>query len=159
MNKTTIILFLSILIGLHCYAQELTCLDFQSGEFYIPTTEELKNFKIIKNDSIQDFKLQLDPTVTKTVIQRKKNTQTEWANGIGNGEPLFEKIEWIDECTYRLTYDDSKKELDEHEKWANENNGIIVTKRRIEGNCMFYTATMTTNNGEKLSQNGVICKK
>ena len=50
-------------------------------------------------------------------------------------------------------------ELDFMEKWTNENNGIVVSKRKIEGKCLFYTATMTTNAGEKLSQNGVICKK
>ncbi len=159
MKKTKTLIFLLTLIGLNSCAQELTCSDFHLGEFYIPTTEELKNFRIIKNDSIQDFELQLDSTVTKTVIERKENTQIEWTNGIGNGQPAYEKIEWIDDCTYRLTYDESKMELDETEKWTNENNGIVVTKRRIENNCLFYTAIMTTNNGEKLSQNGVICKK
>lgn len=159
MKKTKTLIFLLTLIGLNSCAQELTCSDFHLGEFYIPTTEELENFRIIKNDSIQDFELQLDSTVTKTVIERKENTQIEWTNGIGNGQPAYEKIEWIDDCTYRLTYDESKMELDETEKWTNENNGIVVTKRRIENNCLFYTATMTTNNGEKLSQNGVICKK
>jgi hypothetical protein len=159
MKKPKNILLILILLGLNSCAQNLTCSDFQIGEFYIPTTEELKNFTIIKNDNIQDFELQLDSTVTKTVIERKKNTQIEWTNGIGNGEPMFEIIEWIDECTYRLTYDELKMELDENEKWTNENNGIVVTKRRIESNCLFYTATMTTINGEKLSQNGVICKK
>jgi len=140
-------------------AQELTCADFHTGEFYIPTTEELNKFTIIKNDSIKDFKLQMDSTVTKTVIIREKETQTEWANGIGNGQPAYEKIEWIDDCTYRLTYDESKMDLDEMEKFTNENNGIVVSKREIEGKCLFYTATMTTNGGEKLSQSGVICKK
>jgi len=159
MKKTKTLLFLLTLIGLNSCAQELSCSDFHLGEFYIPTTEELKNFTIIKNDSLQDFTLQLDSTVTKTVIERRKNTQIEWTNGIRNGQPTYEKIEWIDDCTYRLTYDESKMELDETEKWTNENNGIVVTKRKIEGNCLFYTATMTTNNGEKLSQSGVICKK
>jgi len=159
MKKTKTLLFLLTLIGLNSCAQELSCSDFHLGEFYIPTTEELKNFTIIKNDSLQDFTLQLDSTVTKTVIERRKNTQIEWTNGIRNGQPTYEKIEWIDDCTYRLSYDESKMELDETEKWTNENNGIVVTKRKIEGNCLFYTATMTTNNGEKLSQSGVICKK
>ena len=159
MKKAKTLLLLLTLIGLNSYAQELTCSDFHLGEFYIPTTEELKNFRIIKNDSIQNFELQLDSTVTKTVLERKENTQTEWINGIGNGQPAYEKIEWIDDCTYRLTYDESKMELDKTEKWINENNGIVVTKRKIENNCLFYTATMTTNNGEKLSQSGVICKK
>jgi hypothetical protein len=159
MRKERTFLVAMILIGLSSCAQELTCSDFHLGEFYIPTTEELKNFKIIMNDSIQNFELQLDSTVSKTVIERKKNTQTEWVNEIGNGQPAYEILEWIDDCSYRLTYDDSKMDLDDMEKWINENNGIIVSKRTIENNCLFYTATMTTNSGEKLSQSGVICKK
>ncbi|SDF25167.1 hypothetical protein SAMN05421636_1313 [Pricia antarctica] len=47
--------------------------------------------------------------------------------------------------------------LDETEKWINENNGIVVSKRKIEGKCMFYNATMTTNDGQKISQKGTIC--
>ena len=78
MKKTKTILFLLTLIGLNSCAQDLTCSDFQLGEFYIPTTEELKNFRIVKNDSIQDFQLQLDSTVTKTVIQRKKKSDHLW---------------------------------------------------------------------------------
>ncbi|MCB4800284.1 hypothetical protein [Neotamlana laminarinivorans] len=159
MKKTTILISIILLIGIKINAQELTCKDFKIGQFYIPTTEELKDFTIIKNDSIQNFEIQLDSTITKTVIERKKDTQTEWINGIGNGQPAYEKIEWIDDCTYRLTYDESKMELDETEKWVNENDGIVVSKRKIEENCLFYTATMTSNNGEKFSQSGVICKK
>lgn len=159
MTKTTFLLFTLGLIGLNISAQKLTCTDFQDGEFYIPTTEELKKFTVVKNDSINIINLQMDSTVTKTVIIRKKGTQTEWVNGIGNGQPAYEKIEWIDDCTYRLTYDDSKMDLADMEKWINENNGIVVSKRKIENNCLFYTATMTTNSGEKLSQSGVICKK
>ncbi|MCF7559158.1 hypothetical protein L3X39_00790 [Sabulilitoribacter multivorans] len=119
----------------------------------------MKKFTIIKNDSVQEFTLNLDSIVTNTVVIRKKGTQMEWINGIGNEQPFHEIIEWIDDCTYRLTYDESKMELDEMKKWTNDNNGIVVSKRRIEKNCMFYNATMTTNSGETISQNGVICKE
>ncbi|WP_091874467.1 hypothetical protein [Pricia antarctica] len=95
--------------------------------------------------------------MNKTVIIRKEKSQTEWTNGIGNGIPKHEIIEWIDNCTYRLTYDSSMTKLDETEKWINENNGIVVSKRKIEGKCMFYNATMTTNDGQKISQKGTIC--
>lgn len=114
---------------------------------------------VATKDSIQDFKIELDSTVNKTVIVRKKKVQIEWTNGIGNGSPKYEIIEWIDDCTYRLTYDAAKSELDESEKWINENNGIVVSNRKIEGKCMFYNATMTTNDGRKISQNGTICSE
>jgi hypothetical protein len=50
-------------------------------------------------------------------------------------------------------------ELDEGEKMINKHNGIVVTKRLIEGKCMLYTATITINNAQKISQDGIICKE
>jgi len=147
MKKTTFLLFTVFLIGLTTSAQELTCADFKIGKFFIPTTEELEKITVVTNDSISDFRIKMDSTINKTVIVRKKNTQIEWKNGIGNGIPEHEIIEWIDDCTYRLTYDASKSELDEEKKWINDNNGIVVSKTKIENNCLFYTATMTTNEG------------
>ena len=156
-NNTPLILVL-LLYSFIINAQDLTCADFHNGKFYIPSSEELKKFTIIKKDSIKEFTLQLDSTVTKTVIERKGETQTEWTNGIGNGEPAYEVIEWIDDCTYRLTYDPSKMEMDAKEKWINENNGIVVSMIKIESNCLFYRAVMLTNNDEEITQQGVICK-
>tara|TARA_R110002049_G_scaffold279278_6_gene458239 strand:- start:1545 stop:1694 length:150 start_codon:yes stop_codon:yes gene_type:complete len=49
--------------------------------------------------------------------------------------------------------------LDEDKKWVNDNNGIVVSKNKIEGKCLFYTATMTTNEGQQISQDGIICIK
>ncbi len=157
MKKQYLTLVLASLFIISCKSQELTCSDFKIGKFYIPTTEELKEMTVVTNDSIRDFKIELDSTVNKTVIVRKEKTQVEWTNGIGNGNPKHEIVEWIDDCTYRLTYDSSLSELDEDEKWINENNGIVVSSRRIEGKCMFYNATMTTNDGQKISQDGTIC--
>ena len=93
------------------------------------------------------------------LLSGKKNTQTEWKNGIGIGNPIHIIIEWIDECTYRLKFDSLKGEMEEKAKWVNENNGIVVSKTKIEGKCMFYKATMTSKSGEKISQNGIICKE
>ena len=155
-KKQYLKLLIASFLIISCKSQKLICTDFKIGKFYIPTTEELKKMSIIINDSIRDFKIELNSTVNKTVIVRKEKSQIEWTNGIGNGIPKYEIIEWIDECTYRLTYDWSMAALDETEKWTNENNGIIVSKRKIEGKCMFYNATMTTNDGQKISQEGTI---
>jgi len=151
-------LIISLFI-ISCTSQELTCSEFRIGKFHIPTTEELKEMTVVTNDSIRKFEIELDSTVNKTVIVRKEHAQIEWTNGIGSGSPKYEVIEWIDDCTYRLTYDSSISELDEDEKWINENNGIVVSSRKIEGKCMFYNATMTTNNGQEISQEGTICKE
>lgn len=127
-----------MLIELNSCTQDLTCADFKTGEFYIPSN---------KNN------------VENWIVIRETGTQTEWSNEIGKGNPNYEILEWIDDCTYHLTYDETKMELNEQKKWINENNGIVVEKVRINGNCMDYTATMITNDGEKIQQNGTICAK
>ncbi|WP_179345890.1 hypothetical protein [Winogradskyella ursingii] len=159
MKKTIILIAIFLLIGLKINAQELTCEDFKIGQFYIPTDDEMKKYTVISNDSIKEMTAERDLTVNKYIVVRAKNTQVEWKNGIGNGNPEYEIIEWIDDCTYRLTYDSSKSELDEGKKWVNDNNGIVVSKTKIEKRCLYYTATMTTNDGQKISQDGIICKE
>ena len=43
--------------------------------------------------------------------------------------------------------------------FCQNNNGIIVSKTKIENNCLYYTATMTTPEGKTISQDGIICKE
>jgi len=150
-------LFTLLLIGLTSSAQELTCTDFKVGTFYIPTNDEIKRYTITSKDSMNEITTERDLSINRYVVIREKNSQTEWKNGIGNGTPTYEILEWIDDCTYRLTYDSSKGKMDEMTKWVNENNGIVVSKTNIEGKCMNYNATMTTNDGQKISQDGIIC--
>ena len=159
MRKTKLLLITLSFIGLNSCAQKLTCSDFKIGTFYIPETEEMSKYTIEANDSIAEISPERDLTIKKYIVVREKNTQIEWKNGIGNGKPDYEILEWIDDCTYRLTYDSSKTELDEDKKWINENNGIVVSKTKIENKCLFYTATMTTNEGQKISQDGIICRE
>lgn len=157
--KNFTFLYLLLLLSININAQELTCKDFKIGQFYIPETEEKAKYTIIANDSISEISPERDKTIKKYIVLRKKNTQIEWKNGIGNGKPIYEIIEWIDDCTYRLTYDATKSELDESEKWINDNNGIVISKTKIENKCLFYAATMTTVDKQKITQNGIICKE
>ena len=159
MKKTTILIAIFLLIGIKITAQELTCEDFKIGQFYIPETKEMEKYTIVENDSISEFSPERDNSIKKYIVIREENTQIEWKNGIGNGNAEYEIIEWIDDCTYRLTYDSTKSELDEGKKWVNENNGIVVSKTKIENKCLYYTATMTTNDGQQISQDGIICKE
>ncbi len=159
MKKTNILLISLIIIVLNSCTQELTCADFKTGQFYIPKTNKIDKYTVVENDSISEFTDKPDPSINKYIVIREKNTQTEWKNGIGQGSPDYEIIEWIDDCTYRLTYDASKAELDEEKKWINDNNGIVVSKVKIKNRCLYYTATMTTNEGKKISQDGIICKE
>ncbi|WP_417800604.1 hypothetical protein [Tenacibaculum sp.] len=159
MKKHTILITIFLITVIKTNAQELTCEDFKIGKFYIPQTQEISKYTIEVSDSIIEMTDKRDLSIKKWIVVREKNTQTEWKNGIGNGVPEHEVIEWIDDCTYRLTYDSSKMELSENKKWVNENKGIVVTKTKIENNCLYYKATMTTNEGQKISQNGIICKE
>ena len=157
MKKTTILISIFLLIGIKINAQELTCADFKVGTFFIPTSDEMKRYTVTTNDTINEWTAERDLSINRYIVIREKNTQTEWKNGIDNDIPEYEILEWIDDCTYRLTYDESKAELDDGKKWVNENNGIVVSKVKIDGNCMFYDATMITNEGQKISQEGIIC--
>ncbi|MEH6657048.1 hypothetical protein [Leeuwenhoekiella marinoflava] len=157
MKKAFILIPIVFLIVMKINAQDLTCADFKTGTFYIPTSSEMKNYTITSNDSISKISTPRDSTINRYIVIRENTSQIEWNNGIGNGIPTYVNIEWIDDCTYRLTYDTSKGSINQRTKWANENNGIVVSKTKIEGKCMFYEATMTTNDGRKISQEGVIC--
>lgn len=157
MKKTTFLFFVILLIRLAGNSQELTCTDFKTGQFYIPETIEITKYKAISNNNHLEFITKCDTVIIKHIVIREGNTQIEWMKGIGKGEPDYEIIEWIDDCSYRLTYDDSKMKLDKGKRWINRNDGIVVSKTKIEGNCMFYNATLTTNKGQKITQEGIIC--
>ncbi len=148
--------------AIELHSQKLTCADFKTGRFYIPENVKLAKISIISKDSLNsksnELTFERDPSIKKYVVIREKNTQVEWKNGVNNGNPEHEIIEWIDECTYRLTYNKNKSVLNDEKKWVNENNGIVVKKIRIIGKCMEYKATMTTKEGHEVSQNGTICK-
>lgn len=138
MKKIEVLFVIPFLLGFSSYAQNLTCLDFKEGTFYIPA------------DSIVHIKF---------TLLRKGNTQVEYTDGIEGGNPKYIKLEWIDDCTYRSKYDTSKMELDEQESFINENNGLVIKNVNINGRCMEYLATLTLPNGEQISQGGKICKE
>ena len=130
-------LFITFLFctSLGLQAQQLECKDFKSGTFVIPGEKGKPN---------------------ALEIIREVNTQMEFK---GDGETEFVNLEWIDDCTYRLTYEEGEAATDEQKRFINDNNGIVVEKIKIEGRCMTYKATLTTLEGEKMSQEGKICKE
>ncbi len=97
------------LIGLTSCAQELTCKDFKTGKFHIPNNEELREYTISFKDSVMKYSPERDSIVSKYVVVRTENNQVEWENGVNNGTPSYEIIEWINDCSYRLYFDSSKK--------------------------------------------------
>ena len=134
-----------ILIGINCFGQELTCEDFKEGTFKIEVSEPVKiEWKII----------------------RKGNEQTEIITEIPGEykdlgyptDPLYVKIEWIDDCSYRATYDESKSELTESQLFINSVGGITAEMIRIEGNCFYYKSTMKVGKEEQVIE-GKMCKE
>lgn len=159
MQKNKILFLLFLVISLTSFAQNLTCKDFKIGKFYIPQTEELKAYTITLGDSVSTYMPETDSSIQKYIIMRAKKTQMEWTNGINEGTPIHVDLEWIDDCTYRLKYNKTKNKLNDDMLWINENNGIVVTNMKIEGNCMFYKSTLTTKEGKTIAQKGIICKE
>ncbi len=143
MKKNTILISIFLLIGIKINAQELTCEDFKNGTFYVPADKEtLLTYKIIRNGNKQ-----------REIVEDPENTL-----GADFNKKPYEIIEWIDDCTYRARYDETKMELSEYQKFVNDNNGILTEMVKIEGKCFFFKATLNVN-GEIQVMNGKICKE
>ncbi|QTE24116.1 hypothetical protein [Polaribacter cellanae] len=151
------LLLLCIIIQ-SCNNSKFKCSDFKTGKFFIPETEELLKYTREYQDSISEFFIKRDKKIQKYLVIRKKSTQTEWVNGENKGNPVYEKIEWVNDCSYRLTYDESKMELDEYQINLNKNKGILVEMTGFFGNCAKYEATFTSETGEITKQKGTFCK-
>ncbi len=133
MKKIFLVVF--VFTSLNAFAQ-LECKDFMDGEFYIPKGEGIsRSFKISRNG----------------------NNQIEVVEVNGKEDISYGTIEWIDECTYRLKYDESKMDLSETHKFINAHNGVLVEKIEIIGDCFVYKSTMIID-GKEVRIDGKICK-
>jgi len=128
------IIFGLFLIGLSSCSQELKCTDFKKGTFIVPSdTEETAPYRIIRNDTLQ------------TEIDSE-------------GVKRYSKLKWINDCSYIITYNADKMQLNDFQKEVNNVGGIIVKVTKIEGNCFYYTSNIK---GDDDSQriDGVICRE
>jgi hypothetical protein len=143
MKKKKILLLTLILIGLNSCAQELTCSDFKNGNFYVPVdNENIFAYKIIRNGTQQT-----------EIVEDPENIL-----GADFNKTSYGIIEWIDDCTYRLKYDDAKMELTEFQKFMNDNNGVLNELVKIEGKCFYFKSTLDVN-GETQQMTGKICRE
>ena len=131
-----IFLLLFLFTSVSSLSQELSCFDFKEGSFYSPSDKAYDKVVLIK---------------------RSRNTQTETVKTEAGIKKIYAKITWIDDCTYRLVYDDSKMKLDEIEMKVNSYNGIVVRHLDFEKNCVNYEATLTKTNGQQVIHTGKIC--
>ena len=72
--------------------------------------------------------------------------------------PQYGIITWIDDCTYRLTYDESKAELTDTQKLINSLGGVLTEMTKIEENCFYYKSTLKYEGGEQITI-GKLCKE
>lgn len=133
MRITILILFTSL--PLLVYSQQLDCKDFKKGKFSIPHEASQNKEKMIR--------------VIRTLHDQKEFTKVN--------DTIFSKIEWLSNCSYRITYDTNKMKLNRIQQWTQDNNGLVVTMDDITGKCISYKSVMTTKEGGKIGQQGKIC--
>ena len=136
MKNKLIVLFLIFIVS-SCQ-KDLSCSDFKEGTFSMRTKN--RNFTIVRKGNIQ--------------IEFKKGIKSKI-----NTESIRLILDWVDDCSYRLKFDESKMILKDHEKYLNDNDGILVEIIRIKGNCMDYNSKMITKEGKTIEQKGSICKE
>ena len=137
------LLLLFLIFSVCSSSQELSCRDFKNGIFYVAADEIVPfGYKIIREGNtqieiVQDPKNKLGEDFTKT---------------------SYELIEWIDDCHYRLKYDESKMILSEYQKFLNDNNGILTELIKIEGKCFYYKSTLEVD-GHIQRIDGKMCQE
>lgn len=136
------IALLFLLVPVFGFSQKLNCEDFKTGSF------------MMTNDSYPGIEV---------AIYRNETTQTEQKatddeNRLeGLDEKLYETVEWLSECKYKLMFDGSKMELTEITKLINDNGGVLAEIISIKDNCCRYKSTFIINGKEEIMY-GTICK-
>ncbi|MCK8481690.1 hypothetical protein [Psychroserpens algicola] len=139
-------LFLSsLLLASLSFGQELTCEDFKKGEFIMNTFSS----PVLEWDMTRDGNKQVE-----TIKELPEEFQ-----GIGYPmDPKTLRIEWIDDCTYKLFADDANGELDSISQLINDSGGIHTELIKIEGKCFYYKSICIIE-GEEIVSEGKLCKK
>jgi len=143
-NMKTVVLIIFTLTGTFSFGQDLKCEDFRNGSFTIETEIPFK----MKGNLSRNGKDQ-----TEIITEMPEELK---GSGIENNT-VYGKVEWIDDCSYRLTYDDSKGKLTESQKLVNSFGGILTELIKIDGNCFHYKSSVKYNGNEEVI-NGIVCK-
>ena len=143
MKKLIVLSF--FLTSLCSFGQDLSCEDFKEGTFVAKMTEPIQaDWKIVREGNSQtEFPSKLPDELKETDFPM---------------DPQHGIIEWIDDCTYRLTYDSTKSELTDMQKMVNSLGGFINEMIKIEGNCFYYKSTLKYEGGQQ-SIEGKFCKE
>jgi hypothetical protein len=112
MKKLIVLLFLYISFTSKAQDKDLTCLDFNRGEFR----------NISENSTLS------------SIIIRTGNRQLEVTNGV----ETYKRIEWLNDCDYTLFFSKRDAKKDNFKKFINKNGGIKVKAVKIEKNILYY---------------------
>lgn len=140
-----LILIILTCISFLSYGQDLTCEDFKEGTFLAEITVPIKfQWKIIREGNSQ----------TEVFLELPEELKgTDYPTN-----PKYGILEWIDDCTYKLTYDESKSDLTDSQKLVNNLGGLINKFIKVEGNCFYYKSTLKYDGGEQ-TMDGKYCKE
>ena len=136
---------LLLLLSLSAHGQDLKCGDFKHGVYYAEVLEPIPiKWKITRNGNQQ-----IEEVIELPEEAKKAGYPTN---------PQYEIIEWIDDCSYRLKYDETKFELSQSQKMINDNGGTLTRIVKVEGNCHYYISTLTIN-GQEQTMEGKLCSR
>lgn len=98
--------------------KKTSCTDFKSGTFLISKdTSFVKAQKIIRKNNLD---IQISP----------------------KGDSIFAKLEWLNDCSYKLKFDKSKMHLSNFQININTNNGILVEYGQPENGIMPFISVI-----------------
>ena len=130
-------------MSMNSCGQNLLCNDFKEGSF---TLTSFGN----------------SPIISKVVRNSNSHIETitelpEEMKGLNIPMKYYVNIEWITECSYKMTYDGTKMQLNPLLISYNESGGILVELLEIKGNCFFYKSSFKLN-GQDYELKGKLCK-
>ena len=143
MNKL-ITLSTLILCVFNSFGQDLTCSDFKEGTFFSNPREDMPiEYKVIREGNSQIEIITADPQ-----------------NLLGEdfAKTQYQIVEWINDCTYRLTYDVTKMDLTDYQKLINESGGPVTEITKIENDYYFYKSTLKIGD-QTQTMEGKMCMK
>ena len=98
--------------------KKINCTDFKTGNY------------LISNDTIFD---------NAPVLFKTETTQQQISS---KGDTLFAKVQWLNDCSYLLTFDKRKMLLNTFQINVNTRGGILVEFGIPEGDIMPYTSVL-----------------
>jgi hypothetical protein len=126
------------MVAFQLNGQKLTCANFKNGTFIVPKmSENIPEHKLVRNGNSQEEIIQVNGQTIK----------------------IYGNITWINECSYKLTYDLTKMKPSKEIQFINDNGGIITELIKIEDNCFYYKSFLLVNGKEFKRIDGKYCKK